>query len=211
MKLCRPPAAIMLVYYSGNELSLDSLSVSSGINKQTLKKYLEYLEAAFLIKLIHRIDDSAKKFQRQNFYKLYLTNPSLRSALFSPLGPTDDGIGAMVETAIFSQWLHRESSIPYYARWKDGEVDMVNLSEKYLKPTWAGEIKWSNASFTHPSEIKNLISFCQKNNLQNAIATTIDIFDQKEIGGVIINFIPSAVYAFNVGLTTISHQYSKMI
>jgi predicted AAA+ superfamily ATPase len=201
-----------LVYYTGNELAYESLSVKSGVNKPTLTKYIEYLEAAFLIKIIRRIDDCGKKFQRQNYFKIYLTNPSLRSALFSPLEATNDAMGHMVETAIYAQWLHRESSIPYYARWKDGEVDLVNLDERDLKPTWAGEIKWSNSPYTHSnSELKNLIAFSQKNSIKNTIVTTLDETGQKEIGGVTINFLPAAVYAYNVGLTTILHQYNKMI
>ncbi|WP_138477225.1 DUF4143 domain-containing protein [Dyadobacter bucti] len=71
-----------LVYFCGTEVSLDALSKNSGIDKNLLKKYLEYLEAAFLIRLVHRIDDNPKRFQRANFYKVFLTNPSLRSALF---------------------------------------------------------------------------------------------------------------------------------
>jgi predicted AAA+ superfamily ATPase len=200
----------MLVYYTGNELSLDSLSNTSGINKMTLKKYLEYLEAAFLIKVIHRIDDTAKRFARQNFYKIYLTNPSLRSALFAPLEPTDEAIGHMVETAIFSQRLHRETMIPNYARWNSGEVDMVYLDPKDLKPIWAGEIKWSNKPFSYNQELKNLISFCQKNQLKDAIVTSIDISDRKDINGVSVNFIPASVYAYNVGNATIAYQYLKM-
>jgi hypothetical protein len=201
----------MLVYYTGNELSYESLAQSSGVNKPTIMKYIEYLEAAFLIKVIHRIDDCAKRFQRQNFFKVYLTNPSLRSALFSPLEATDSAIGHMVETAIFSQWLHRESSIPYYARWKDGEVDMVYLGEKDLKPTWAGEIKWSNAPHEYTSEIKNLIGFCQRTKVENAVVTTLDIAAQKGIGGVTVNFLPASVYAYNAGLATITYQYKKMM
>ena len=71
-----------LAYHSGNEVSLETLSRASGVEKYLLKKYLEYLEAAFLIRIIHRIDDNSRKFRRANFYKIYLTNPSLRSALF---------------------------------------------------------------------------------------------------------------------------------
>src|SRR5579863_6732045 len=190
----------MLVFYTGNELSYESLAKKSGVNKPTLTKYIEYLEAAFLIKIIRRIDSCGKKFQRQNYFKIYLTNPSLRSALFSPLEATDDAMGHMVETAIFSQWLHRESSIPYYARWGTGEVDFVTLDEKDLKPLWAGEIKWSNAPFTHTNlELKNLISFCRKADMQNAIATTLDETGQREVGGVTISFLPSSVYAYNAG------------
>lgn len=198
-----------LVYYTANELSLESLASNSGVNKLTLKKYLEYLEAAFLIKRIHRIDECGKKFKRQNFYKIYITNASLRSALFSPLEPTDEMMGFMVETAIFSQWLHRDSYIPWYARWNsnNGEVDMVGLDPKKLTPTWAGEIKWSNKAFNHSEEIKNLIIFCQKCNLKEAIVTTLDKEGQKEIGGIKVTFTPSSVYALNASAATINLKY----
>jgi predicted AAA+ superfamily ATPase len=201
----------MLVYYTGNELSYDSLSVSSGVNKETLKKYLEYLEAAFLIKIIHRIDACGKKFTRQNFFKVYLTNPSLRSALFSPLAAIDDAMGHMVETAIFSQWLHREASIPYYARWNSGEVDMVNLSERDFKPIWAGEIKWSNRPVNNLKEIKNLLSFCENTKLHSAIVTTLDLSGQKELAGIEVTFVPAAEYAYNAGYATIAQKYTKML
>ena len=39
-----------LAYNTGNEFSYEAMSRESGIQKDTLKKYLEYLEAAFLIK-----------------------------------------------------------------------------------------------------------------------------------------------------------------
>ncbi|MGB3588824.1 MAG: ATP-binding protein [Tunicatimonas sp.] len=119
-----------IAYNSGNEMSLDEISQNSGVAKNTIKKYLTYLEAAFLIKIIHRIDQTGKKFKRANFFKIYLTNPSLRSALFSPINATDDFIGNMVETAIFSQWQHCQNSQLYYARWQSGEVDFVSLNEK---------------------------------------------------------------------------------
>ncbi|MFT3703038.1 MAG: ATP-binding protein [Agriterribacter sp.] len=200
-----------LVFHSGNELSVDSLSVASGVNKNTLKKYLEYLEAAFLIKRIHRIDEAGNKFQRQGLYKIYLTNPSLRSALFSPLEPTDDRFGNMVETAIFSQWLHRDNYIPWYARWQSGEIDMVGLGSKTLKPIWAVEIKWGNKLYDNLRELKNMFTFCNKNSLKDAVVTTRDKFEYKTIDGLNINYIPCSVYAYNAGYNTIAHQYVKMI
>jgi len=193
----------VLAYYTANELSLESLATTSGIDKNTLKKYMEYLEAAFLIKQISKINDAGKRMQRQSSYKAYLTNPSLRSALFSPLNATDEDMGYMVETAIFSQWLHRKNNIPCYARWEKGEVDMVGLSSKTNKPMWAAEIKWSNSAYNHSSDIKGLISFCKFHKLESAIVTTIDKFEQKEIDGIAVNYIPAALYAYNVGVNTI--------
>jgi predicted AAA+ superfamily ATPase len=52
------------------------------VNKQSLKKYLEYLEAAFLMKKVPRVSEIGKYSKRENFFKIYLTNPSFRSALF---------------------------------------------------------------------------------------------------------------------------------
>jgi predicted AAA+ superfamily ATPase len=197
----------VLTYYCGQEVSLDSLSSSSGINKPTLKKYVDYLEAAFLIKTINRIDYSAKRFERQNFYKIYLTNPSLRSALFSPLSPNDDALPNMVETAVFAQWMHRSSFTPWYARWNNGEVDIVSLEDKKLKPIWAVEVKWSNRAFENPhEELKNLIAFCKKNKLKSALVTTIDKEGTKDTGGITLKFVPNAIYTYIVGYNSIEQK-----
>jgi len=194
-----------IAYNSGNEFSLESLSKQSQVKKDTLKKYILYLEAAFLIKRVNRIDQSGKKFKRDNFFKIYLTNPSLRSALFSPITSTDEAIGNMVETAIFSQWMHREWFTPWYARWPNGEVDMVGLSN-LLKPTWALEVKWSNRYFEKPNELKSLFKFCAENKLNRPIVTTIDKEGIKEHEGLTIQFFPAAAYAYTVGRNTLDRK-----
>lgn len=188
-----------IAYNSGGEFSLESLSNQSDVPKNTLKKYIEYLEAAFLIKKVKRIDQSGKRFKRDNFFKIYLTNPSLRSALFSPITATDDMIGNMVETAIFSQWMHREWFTPRYARWSTGEVDMVGLSDSNLKAAWALEIKWSNRFFSNPKELKSLSKFCLENNLDHPIVTTIDKEGVKEFKGLTMQYLPSSAYAYTIG------------
>jgi len=201
----------MLAYNSANEVSLEALSRNSGgVDKNLIKKYLTYLEAAFLIKVIHRIDDNLKKFQRATFYKVYLTNTSLRSALFSPMDSTDDLFGNMVETAVFSQWMHREWFRPWYARWSKGrtrgEVDMVGLDKVKMKPQWALEIKWSNRYFDKTGELKSLLYFCKKNKLQSALVTSIDKKGNIEIDGLDISFQPASVYAYAVGANTLKQK-----
>ena len=159
------------------------------------------------MRVVHRVDDTAKKFQRANFYKVFLTNPSLRSALFAPLEATDDLFGSMVETAIFSQWIHRYWFTPWYARWTNGkfqgEVDMIGLDNKSLKPAWAVEVKWSNRCYERPEELKSLLQFCEKNNLKSALVTTIDKEGTIEKNGIMLNFVPSAIYAYIVGVNTL--------
>lgn len=89
----------MIAYHSGAQFSYEKLSKESGVQKETLKKYINYLEAAFLIQVVRRTDDTARSYQRETQFKIYLTNPSLRCALFEPINEQDSEIGDMVETA----------------------------------------------------------------------------------------------------------------
>ncbi|MEL4306740.1 ATP-binding protein [Joostella sp. CR20] len=195
-----------IAYNSGSEFSLETLSKQSQVPKNTLKKYIEYLEAAFLIKQVKRIDQSGKRFKRDNFFKIYLTNPSLRSALFSPITATDEMIGNMVETAIYAQWMHREWFTPWYARWSGGEVDMVGISDSTLKPLWALEIKWTNRYYEKPNELKSLYKFCLESNLNYPIVTTIDKEGEKDYKELSIQFLPSSSYAYTVGKNSLDRK-----
>ncbi|MEM6846364.1 MAG: ATP-binding protein [Bacteroidota bacterium] len=194
-----------IAYNSGNEMSLDEISQNSGVAKNTIKKYLIYLEAAFLIKIIHRIDQTGKKFKRANFFKIYLTNPSLRSALFSPISATDDFMGNMVEIAIFSQWQHSQNSQLYYARWQSGEVDIVLLNERQ-KPFWCIEIKWTNRFAKNPGELKNIKSFCSKHEVDGVTITTIDIMKEFDKDKLTYSFVPASLYCYTIGKNLVSEK-----
>jgi hypothetical protein len=198
-----------IAYNSGNEFTYQQLAISSGVDKNTIKRYIEYLEAAFLIRVINKIDQNAKKFKRATSFKIYLTNPSLRSALFSPLKKEDDFIGNMVETAIFSQWSHNTGFTPYYARWKTGEVDIVSLSNEKQKPVWVVEIKSSNRYVKSLQKLSNLKSFCLKNNIDRTLVTTLDIEEIKEDDGLTYDFTPSSLYCYTVGRNAIDRKLDK--
>ncbi len=192
-----------LAYHTGKEFSYETMSCESAIQKEVLKKYLEYLEAAFLVKVMHKVNEHAGRFKRVTSFKVYLTNSSLRTALFSPITEMDDDMGNIVETAVLAQWMHRETLDLKYARWRkgrrEGEVDLIQLSEKNFKPLWAVEIKWSNRYFSKPGDLKSLIYFCNRNKLDKTLVTTIDQQGVKELDDLKITFIPASVYAYNVG------------
>ena len=196
-----------IAYNTGNEFSYETMSRDSGIQKETLKKYLEYLDAAFLIKVLNKVDVNAKRFKRITSFKVYLTNPSLRTALFSPVKETDSEMGNMVETAVLSQWMHRENLDLTYARWKDGrfegEVDLVLVDDKKFKPVWGVEIKWSNRFFEKPQDLSSLIQFCKSNQLNSALVTTIDKIEAKKVSDLNFTFVPACVYAYNIGENTL--------
>lgn len=185
---------------SGAEFSYEELARKLQIAKNTIKKYIEYLEAAFLIKLVRRIDGSGKRFTRTTAFKLYLTNPSLGIALSSPVDTNTHGskLGGIIETAIYAQ-VFQQRKTPYYAKLTRGEVDIVWLNPADLKPNEAVEIKWSNRFHKTPELLKQLVRFLKRNKLQTAIVTTIDIQDEKEVDGCTIQYIPAALYCYLSG------------
>lgn len=206
---------IHIAYRSGEEFTVEDLSQTSGIRKDVIRRYLTYLESAFLIKVIHRVDVNARKMQRITRFKIYLTNPSLRCALFAPLSNADPAVGSMVETAIFAQRIQRDDEELYYANWKmgrkDGEVDMVALDRLRQKPSWAVEIKWSDRYFEHPGELKSLLSFIEENDCQNeAIVTSMTRFGTQVLQRVNLLFIPAAVYAYQLGKNTLESRKSSL-
>lgn len=202
-----------IAYNTGNEFSYEAMSKESGIQKDTLKKYLEYLESAFLIKTLNKVDVNAQRLKRITSFKVYLTNSSLRTALFSPVSETDIEMGNMVETAVLSQWMHRENLDLTYARWKDGrnegEVDLVLVDNKKFKPVWGVEIKWSNRYFEKPQELKSLILFCKTNSFQNALVTSLDKIGVKKIESLLLTFLPAAVYTYNIGEITLKMKNER--
>ena len=159
-----------LVFHTGQEVSLDGLSQHSQVARNTLKKHLEYLEAAFLVKIVRRIDENARRFRRMNFFKVYATNPSLRTALYGPLQEDDPLMGCLVETGVLAQWFH-SSFTPYYARWRAGEVDLVFL-DPMGRPEWAQEIKWSDRCVDSRDELLPLLEFMAKHGLNYGGITT---------------------------------------
>ncbi len=194
-----------LAFNTGQEIALEELARHSGVAKPTIKRYIEYLEAAFLVRVIHRIDEGAKRFKRARNFKVYLTNPSLRTALFGSTSAREAAFGLLVETAVFAQWLHSEGESLHYARWKQGELDFVSLLPNQ-QVQWAAEIKWMDRFAQRPSLMKPVLSFCLKNNVRQIVATTRSLFGKHKISNVEIQFWPAALYSFAVGHSLINSR-----
>lgn len=193
-----------LAFNTAEEFKYVDLSEALGSTKtEKIKDYLNYLESAYLIKVVNKVNESSKRLKKVNQFKVYLTNPSLRSSIFTPISSEDQSMGNLVETAIYAQWFHRSNTFIHYARWQKGEVDLVGLDKGNLKPSWAVEIKWSDKYYNEPKKLKSLLKFCQNTGLNNAVVTTKEITNLKEVNGVNINFIPASVYCYTIGRRTI--------
>jgi hypothetical protein len=199
-----------LAYNTGQELSLNDLSKTANVAKNTLVKYLEYLEAAFLIRRIRRVDQDAAHFKRVTTFKVYLTNPTMRAALFGPVDEHHEAMGHLVETAVFSQWLHNAAFIDslYYARWRSGEVDLVSLDPQQ-RPRFAVEVKWSDRAIEDVKPIKGLLEFSRKHNLGRLpLVTTLSVGGRETVRGIELEFTPSSLHCYTVAKNTLERRRS---
>jgi len=194
-----------LAYNAGAEASLENISQKSGISKPTIRRYIEYLESAFLIIKLPTVDENCRTLQRQRNFKVYLNNPSMRAALFGPVSVDEtDKIGHLTESAIFAQWQHSQSFRQLrYARWRnEGEVDVVCLSADKPKPLWLGEISWSDDIASKYGQATRSIATMLKTHKKTAMAaflTTKTLTTATEIESLRIPIWPSALYCYFVG------------
>jgi len=190
----------LLALNTAEEVSLEHLSQRSGVGKQTIQRYMEYLEAAFLIKRVFRVDQDGKRYQRARAFKVYLTNPAMFAGLFGPRGADEPEFGHLVETAIFAQRFH-EGAWLNYARWgsADYEVDMVETLPGQ-RPLSALEIKWSDRYAERPEELKGLVRFARNTGLAHVWATTRTRAIDSQLDGCRVHQCPAAVLAFHYGV-----------
>ena len=188
-----------LAFNTAGEVSLEALSRQSGVTKPTLKRYLEYLEAAFLIKVVHRIDQNARRFRRAHQFKVYVTTPALRCALFGAVSEEDDDMGPLAETAVFAQWFLSDLDL-HYARWPRGEVDLVYLDGRQ-RPVWCVDVKWSDRHVERPGELSSLRELAGRHPGITSLVTTRTESrpDVSWPGEARLDFIPTSVYCYMVG------------
>lgn len=193
-----------LAYNAGKEASLENICQESGISKPTIKRYIEYLESAFLVIKVPNVDENCRSLKRERNFKVYLNNPSMRAALFGPVTAAEsERIGHLAESAVFSQWQHAPGFRQLrYSRWRnEGEVDVVLLSGPRQKPLWLGEIKWSDRIKSRMVEQTKSMKFLLKNHpsIRDGFFTTKSHSAEIKVEGRTIEVLPTAIYCYSVG------------
>lgn len=155
---------VRLAGSSGQELTVEGLAEDTGLAKNTVRRYLDHLESAFLIVRMGRVHPAGERFRRMRSFKLHLTAPCLHTALFGPTAADSASFAALAEGAIVGQWLgsaERERLV--FCRLAEGTVDLVGLSADDDRPVWACALPGSDESIAGENWIKGLIQFSMLN------------------------------------------------
>lgn len=195
----------VLSYRTGEILDYQKISQETKVDNKTIRKYIQYLEAAFLIKVLHRVDITAMRFKNITQFKIHLTNPSLFTGLFGRIEQDDERFPHLVETAVYAQYLHRDHEYLRYANWKkgteEGEVDLIQLSKNFQEVHWALEVKWSD----NPKAGK-LKQFMEKNKLSKGVITSKTKFENYDD----LLIVPNSIYAYVVSKNALSRLEEEL-
>lgn len=144
----------VLALQLGNEVSLSELSILLSVRKNTIKKYLELLEKAFII---YRLKPLARNKRNEvgKFKKVYFYDLGIRNMLIGNLNPMNlrNDVGALWENFCINermkylQFKRIPANTYFWRNYYGAEVDFIE--------EWAGEIrgyefKWKKGRFTRP-------------------------------------------------------------
>lgn len=153
---------LYLCMHDGGLLDMPQLCSNLALQRPTVQRYIELLEAAHLIYRLQPFG-YGKEILRAKF-KIYLADPAIPSAVLLKGNSTLDNpkdLGIATETAVFKHLFARyypESiRFTYWRGAKDQEVDLVAETNSQKIPF---EIKYRLQQ--NNSNLKGLLEFCQK-------------------------------------------------
>jgi uncharacterized protein len=196
---------IYLCMHDGGVLSIDTLSNNLQIARQTVERYLQFLED---IHLIYRLRPFGygKEILRSN-YKVYLADPSIVPSILSKgKSILDDpkSLGRAVEAAVFKHLLFY---YPHYrfTVWQNKEKNHeteTDLVAEYGELIIPFEIKYRSSQHTQFEQLRGLVELCRKNKaIKQAYVVTKSIQDFglkeiKELSGLKILHIPASLLCY---------------
>jgi len=194
-----------LAYNSGIETNVEELAQQSGYQKETVIKYLNYLEHIFLIKRIYRFNDRHTDERDNLYFRIYITNVSMRTALFTPLTVDDIRTEYMVETAILAQWQHIEKDMFYYCKHDHVFIDLIKVDNN-KNPVWITDVRWQHPHGLQHNELDIVGHFCGKHGLLSSMITTKQTRDIIPSSNVIHSYEPASLYCYSIGKQIVENK-----
>ncbi|MEK9673340.1 MAG: AAA family ATPase [Rhodospirillaceae bacterium] len=191
----------ILARNTAGEASIEELATATGVAKNTLRKYLDFLEDAFLIRRLPRLDKDGKPFQRQVLFKVYLTSPTLYTAMFGPVDPAAPEFARLVETAVVGHcYAKARMDRLAYASWKGGMVDLIELDEPGGRPQHLFQMDWREEVIASSEGPATMVNFAVRANPDaHMTILTQSRGGPARRGAVDINLLPAALYAHWLG------------
>jgi predicted AAA+ superfamily ATPase len=171
---------------TSNLLDVTNLAKILNVNYHTSKSYIFYLMNSFIIDIVYNYSKSIAKQLRKN-KKVHVAHPSITITLMKyskDVLNIEEIIGRYVETIVFQHSKFISERIFFWRTPQKEEVDIV-LDTGILLPI---EVKYRNR--IESSDTDSIVKFMKTYKLKKGIVVTKDFFEEKEIDGKRILFVP---------------------
>jgi predicted AAA+ superfamily ATPase len=136
----------MLAFQIGQLVSVNELSLSLGVSRATVEKYLKLLEQSYIIKRINAFSKNGRNELKKAF-KIYFIDLGIRNAVIDSLAPVDErgDKGNLFENFVFLELLKsgvNEAFPPQIFFWRTDtklEIDFILYKDEEIH---AIETKW---------------------------------------------------------------------
>ncbi|MFH0713214.1 MAG: ATP-binding protein [Candidatus Micrarchaeota archaeon] len=174
----------IFVRESGNVVNYANLSGALQAKFETIKQYVDYLEASFLISKTRFYSNSVSKTRQKN-EKLYVADHA-----FSMLQETKSG--NLVETIVHNALRTTGFELFYWQSDKQREVDIV-MTSKSIVPI---EVKYQ--SKIAAEDFKNLLEFMDEFSVKKGVLVTKNLFEVKKQKGKEIHCVPAWLFLLSI-------------
>ena len=145
------------------------------ISRHTISDYLFYLQKAYIIDILYPQGSFQKALKKQK--KIFIKTASIYNALAE--NPT---VGQTAETAVYDKL--SSEKLTFYHDPQKREVDFL----------WDIPVEVKYQSTITSKDTKNMLYYLSLYKKKNGIVITKDLFDEKEIDGKTITFIPLDIF-----------------
>jgi Predicted ATPase (AAA+ superfamily) len=136
----------LLAFQIGNEVSLNGIAVKIGLSKNTVERYLDLLEKAFVIKKISAFSRNLRN-EISKSAKYYFWDTGIRNAVINDFRPIElrNDLGALWENFVVMELMkkyeyqRRYASFYFWRTYDQQELDLVVDENGQLS---GYEIKW---------------------------------------------------------------------
>ena len=137
----------LLAHQVGSEVSYSELASSLEVSKDTVMRYINLLEKAFIVFRLPQFRKN-QRVQIGRLRKIYFFDLGMRNALIDNFKPIElrNDIGALWENFILVERLKKHQSNQEYVRsyyWRSRDKQEIDLVEEYGDEVKAFECKWS--------------------------------------------------------------------
>ncbi len=195
---------LYLCYNSSNIINNNLISKELGINRETLDKYISYLESANLIYISKLVNISSKQVLKEK-NKIYISDAAIRNAVLMKDDVTNDSteLGIIAETAVYkhvkSFGYKMLADIGYFRGGdKNKEIDIV-VKYHASQPPIMIEVKYREDShITEKDMIVEMANSIQPNLVITKKIDDYGLYSQFNNGKSIYK-IPAPIFLYLLG------------